>query len=183
VSLSHVEVLSEVLVSAPPVGVDHADSLISSNLMEVGVSNVVLLSIRWESSVGMWGVVVLVDFSDVPLPLGDHALLLLLSQKIKHEGLVQVPDQEDVDNSNSVLVSQSSNFPEGVTEWVLEESGKVFECSPFLGHVSWLLGLSNELGVITISLLGQSSELILVLTRQLTFRSCQLSRACWGFRT
>ena len=53
-SLSHVEVLSEVLVSAPPVGVDHADSLISSNLMEVGVSNVVLLSIRWESSVGMW---------------------------------------------------------------------------------------------------------------------------------
>ena len=100
----------------------------------------------------------LVDFSDVPLPLGDHTLLLLLSQKIKHKGLVQVPDQEDVDNSNSVLVSQSSNFPEGVTEWVLEESGKVFECSPFLGHVSWLLGLSNELGVITISLLGQSSE-------------------------
>ena len=91
-SLSHVEVLSEVLVSAPPVGVDHRDSLISSNLMEVGVSHVVLLSIRWESSVGMWGVVVLVDFSDVPLPLSDHALLLLLSQKIKHEGLVQMPD-------------------------------------------------------------------------------------------
>ena len=156
-SLSHVEVLSEVLVSAPPVGVDHRDSLISSNLMEVGVSHVVLLSIRWESSVGMWGVVVLVDFSDVPLPLSDHALLLLLSQKIKHEGLVQMPDQEDVDDSNSVLVSKSSNFPEGVTEWVLEESGKVFECSPFLCHVSWLLGLSNELGVITISLLGQSS--------------------------
>ena len=161
VSLSHVEVLSEVLVSAPPVGVDHADSLISSNLMEVGVSNVVLLSISWESSVRVWGVVVLVDLSNVPLPLGDHALLLLLRQKVEHEGLVQVPDQEDVDNSNSVLVSKSGNFPEGVTEWVLEESGEVFECSPFLCHVSWLLGLSNELSVITIGLLGQSSIRIL----------------------
>lgn len=160
VSLSHVEVLSEVLVSAPPVGVDHRDSLISSNLMEVGVSNVVLLSIGWESSIGMWGVVVLVDFSDVPLPLGDHALLLLLSQKIKHEGLVQVPDQEYVDNSDSILVSKSSNFPEGVTEWVLEESSEVFECSPFLCHVSWLLGLSNELSVITIGLLSQGSNRI-----------------------
>ena len=157
-SFSHVEVLSEVLISAPPVGVDHADSLISSNLMEVGVSDVVLLSISWESSIGMWGVVVLVDFSDVPLPLGDHALLLLLGQKIKHEGLVQMPDQENVDNSNSVLVSESSNFPEGVTEWILEEPSKVLECSPLLGHVSWLLGLSNELGVITIGLLSQSSE-------------------------
>ena len=182
-SLSHVEVLSEVLVSAPPVGVDHADSLISSNLMEVRVSDVVLLSISWESSVSVWGIVVLVDLSDVPFPLSDHTLFLLLCEEVEDEGLVQVPDQEDVDNSNSVLIGQSSNFPEGVTEWVLEESGKVFECSPFLGHVSWLLGLSNELGVITISLLGQSSELILVLTRQLTFRSCQLSRACWGFRT
>ena len=137
-SLSHVEVLSEVLVSAPPVGVDHRDSLISSNLMEVGVSHVVLLSIRWESSVGMWGVVVLVDFSDVPLPLSDHALLLLLGQKIKHEGLVQMPDQENVDNSNSVLVSESSNFPEGVTEWILEESSNIFKGSPFLCHISWL---------------------------------------------
>ena len=157
-SLSHIEVLSEVLVSAPPVGMDHGDSLISSDLMEVGVSHVVLLSISWESSVGMWGVVVLVDLSDVPLPLGDHALLLLLSQKIKHEGLIQVKDQEDVDNSNSVLVSKGGNFPEGVTEWVLKESGEVLESSPFLSHVSWLLSLSNELGVITISLLGQSSK-------------------------
>lgn len=160
-SLSHVEVLSEVLVSAPPVGVDHRDSLISSDLMEVRVSHVVLLSISWESSVRMWGVVVLVDLSDVPLPLSDHALLLLLGQKIKHERLVQVPDKEDVDNSDSVLVSKGGNFPEGVTEWILEESGEVFECSPFLCHVSWLLSLSYELSVITISLLGQSSEQLL----------------------
>ena len=34
-SLSHVEILSEVLISAPPVGVDHADLLVLSDLMEV----------------------------------------------------------------------------------------------------------------------------------------------------
>lgn len=158
VSFSHVEVLSEVLISAPPVGVDHADSLISSNLMEVGVSNVVLLSISWESSIGVWGVIVLVDLSDVPLPLSDHTLFLLLGQKVKNEGLVQMPNQEDVDNSNSVLVCKGSNFPEGVTEWILEEPSEVLEGSPFLGHVSWLLGLGNELSVITIGLLGQGSE-------------------------
>ena len=156
-SFSHIEVLSEVLISAPPVGVDHADSLISSNLMEVGVSDVILLSIRWKSSISVRGVVVLVHLSDVPFPLSDHAFFLLLGQKVKNEGLVQMPDQEDVDNSNSVLICKSSNFPEGVTEWVLEESSKVFESSPFLCHVSWLLGLGNELSVITIGLLGQSS--------------------------
>ena len=74
--------------------------------------------------------------------------------------MVQVPDQEDVDNSNSVLIRKGGNFPEGVTEWVLEESCNILEGSPFLGHVSWLLGLGNELGVITIGLLGQSSMLI-----------------------
>ena len=50
-SLSHIEVLSEILISAPPISVDHADSLISSNLMEVGVSNIVLLVISWHSSI------------------------------------------------------------------------------------------------------------------------------------
>ena len=45
VPLPHLEVLSEILISAPPVSVDHADSLVPSHLMEVGVSNVVLLAV------------------------------------------------------------------------------------------------------------------------------------------
>ena len=84
-SLSHVEVLSEVLVSAPPVGMDHADSLISSNLMEVGVSNIVLLSIRWESSIGVWTIVELVVFSNVPSPLIHHIFFLHFSKKVEDE--------------------------------------------------------------------------------------------------
>jgi hypothetical protein len=58
--------------------VDHADSLVSSDLMEVRVSDIVLLSICWESSVGVWAIVVLVDLSNMPFPLSDHALFLLL---------------------------------------------------------------------------------------------------------
>jgi len=53
VLLSHFEVLSEVLVSAPPVGPNHADSLVSPDLMEVRVSHIVLLSVYWESSVSV----------------------------------------------------------------------------------------------------------------------------------
>ena len=85
VFLSHVEVLSEVLVSAPPVGVDHADSLVSSNLMEVRVSDIVLLSIGWESSVGVRAIVVLVNLSNMPFPLGNHTFFLLLGEQEEDE--------------------------------------------------------------------------------------------------
>jgi hypothetical protein len=82
VSFSHLKVLSEVLVSAPPVSVDHRDSLISSDLMEVGISDIVFLVISWHSSIRVWGVVMLIDLSNVPLPLGDHRFLLFLSYEI-----------------------------------------------------------------------------------------------------
>ena len=72
VSLSHFEVLSEVLISAPPVSVDHANSLISSNLMEVGISHIVLLVISWHSSITVRSRVMTVDFSNVPLPFFNH---------------------------------------------------------------------------------------------------------------
>ena len=85
VFLSHVEVLSEVLVSAPPVGVDHADSLVSSNLMEVRVSDIVLLSIGWESSVGVRAIVVLVNLSNMPFPLSNHTFFLLLGEQEENE--------------------------------------------------------------------------------------------------
>ena len=80
VSLSHLEVLSEVLVSAPPVRVDHAHSLVSLHLMEVGVSHVVLLAVRWQTSVRVRVVVVLVVITNMPSPLRHHVLLLLFSQ-------------------------------------------------------------------------------------------------------
>jgi hypothetical protein len=74
-SLSHFEVLSEVLVSAPPIGPNHTKSLVSSNLMEIRVSNIVLLSVDWHSSISMWCTVLLVDFTESVSPMLDHSFL------------------------------------------------------------------------------------------------------------
>ena len=156
-SLSHIKVLSEVLISAPPVGVDHRNALVSSNLMEVGVSNVVLLAIDWESPICMGSVIEFIDLANVPFPLSDHAFFLLLGQEIEHEGLVQVPNEEHIDDSDSVLACKLCNLPEGVAKWILKEPRDVLECSPFLSHVSGLRSLCNELSEITVSFLSKSS--------------------------
>jgi len=76
-SLSHVEILSEHLVSAPPICVDHSDFLVSSDLMEVCVSYVVFVTISWETSVRVGTIIMLVDFSNVPFPLGNHIFFFL----------------------------------------------------------------------------------------------------------
>ena len=86
--LSHFEVLSEVLISAPPIGMDHTDLLVLPHLMEIGISDIILLPVGGEPSVGMGGIVMLIDFSDMPLPSRDHALLLLLSNKTHNERLI-----------------------------------------------------------------------------------------------
>lgn len=76
VSLSHLEILSEVLVSAPPVGPDHAQSLVSSNLMEVRVSHVVLLSVYRESAIRVRSTMSLVSLADSVSPVEDHSFLV-----------------------------------------------------------------------------------------------------------
>jgi len=158
VPLSHLEVLSEVLVSAPPVGVDHADSLVSLLLMEVRVSHIVLLTICWETSVRVRVVVVLIVITNVPSPLRHHVLFLLLRQQVEHERLIEVENQKNVEESNSVLVGQGSNLPEGVAERVFEEPGNVLECSPSLSSVSWLRSLIDKLADIAIGLLSKCSR-------------------------
>lgn len=85
-SLSHLEVLSEVLVSAPPVGPDHVESLVSSHLMEVRVSHIVLLSVDRESSVSVGSAVCLVCLTESVSPVLNHSLLLYT--KILKLGLV-----------------------------------------------------------------------------------------------
>ena len=79
VLLPHLEVLSEVLISAPPVGPDHADSLVSSHLMEVRVSHVVLLPINWEPPVSVGRIIRLVGLSIDPSPLLDHLFLFYIA--------------------------------------------------------------------------------------------------------
>ncbi len=76
VALSHLEVLPEVLVAAPPVGPDHIEALVAAGLMEVGVADVVLLSVDGESAVSVAGTVLLADLAQAVAPVLDHAFLL-----------------------------------------------------------------------------------------------------------
>lgn len=75
-SLSHLEVLSEVLVSAPPVGPDHAESLVPSDLMEVRVSHIVLLSVHRVSAVRVSRPVCLVSLTNPVSPVEAHSFLV-----------------------------------------------------------------------------------------------------------
>ena len=76
VALSHLEVLSEVLISAPPVGPDHIQALVTASLMEVRIADVVLLSIDGESAISVRGTVLLAHLTESVAPVLNHTLLL-----------------------------------------------------------------------------------------------------------
>ena len=82
-ALSHFEVLTEVLISAPPVGPDHVQTLVPAHLMEVGVSHVVLLPINREPPVSVGRAMGLVGLTQAVPPVLDHALLLYKTVSIQ----------------------------------------------------------------------------------------------------
>ena len=84
VLLSHFELLSEVLVTAPPVEVHHTESLVSSDLMEVRVAHVVLDTVHWHSTVSVAHGVELVRLSNSVSPVLNHSLLSVLDHHIEH---------------------------------------------------------------------------------------------------
>ena len=86
--LAHLEVLAEVLVSAPPVEMDHVKSLVSANLMEIAIADIVLLSVSRETSISVGKAMFIVGFSDVPSPVFNHLLFLLLDHNIQQTALV-----------------------------------------------------------------------------------------------
>ena len=84
-------------------------------------------------------------------------LLTVLDHNPEEEGLVQVEDQQQPDETDSVLLDQGLHFPVEITEGVLEETSDVLECSPLLCHIARLSCGSNELSKVTISLLCKGS--------------------------
>ena len=74
-SLSHLEVLPEVLISAPPVGPYHINLLVSLLLMEVGIPHVVLFPVNWIPIAFMRRVMKLIHLTDYIPPMSDHSLL------------------------------------------------------------------------------------------------------------
>ena len=156
--LAHLEVLAEVLVTAPPVRVDHAEALGTANLMEVGISHIVLDTIHRHPSVTVQGAVSLVDLADSPAPVVAHLLLLVLHHGPKKEAAPQVEDYQAPDEAHAVLIMERLTLPVGIAEWVFEEAGDVLERSPFLRVVTGLLGLVYELSEVTISVFSESSK-------------------------
>ena len=156
--LAHLEVLAEVLVTAPPVHVDHVKALGTANLMEVGISHIVLDTIDWHPSVTIQGAVSLVDLTDSPAPVVAHLLLLVLHHDVEKEAAPQVEDDKAPDEAHAVLLMEAFSLPVGIAEWVFEEAGDVLERSPFLRVVTGLLGLVHKLSKVTISVLSESSK-------------------------
>ena len=156
--LAHLEVLAEVLVTAPPVHVDHVKALGTANLMEVGISHIVLDTIDWHPSVTIQGAVSLVDLTNSPAPVVAHLLLLVLHHDVEKEAAPQVEDDEAPDEAHAVLLMEAFSLPVGIAEWVFEEAGDVLERSPFLRVVAGLLGLVHKLSKVTISVLSESSK-------------------------
>ena len=85
VLLSHFEVFAEVLVSAPPVQVDHAEAFAPEGLVEVGVADIVFDLVDGHSPILVAGVVVSVGLANLVLPVLDHLLLLVLHQHPQQE--------------------------------------------------------------------------------------------------
>ena len=72
VLFTHLEVLSEVLVSAPPVQVNSLNTLVSANLMEVRVTNVVLFVVVRHWSWIYWVWMLVINLTDRISPGSNH---------------------------------------------------------------------------------------------------------------
>jgi hypothetical protein len=83
VFLAHLEIFTEVLVSAPPVQVDHTESFVSTDLMEVRVSHIVLFTVSRVTTITNSSSVSFIYFSNVPSPVHAHAFFLVLNDNVK----------------------------------------------------------------------------------------------------
>ena len=156
--LAHFEVLAEVLVTAPPVQVDHAETLVAPDLMEVRVPNVVLDAIGWESSVAVESTVSLVRLTNPVTPVVNHPLLLVLDHSVEKEAAPEMEDDHAPEESHAVLPMEWLCFPVDIAQGVLEEASNVFERSPSLGIVTRLFSVVDKFEKVAISILGQGSS-------------------------
>ena len=159
VLFAHLEVLAEVLVTAPPVEMDHAEALVTAHLMEVGVPDVVLDSVGGESAITIELAVSLVSLTDSVAPVLDELLLLVLDHHVEEEATPKVEDDEAPHDTNAVLGEERVHLPVQVADGVLHEASNVLEGSPSLGLITGLFSAVDELAEVAISVLGQRSKL------------------------
>ena len=176
VLLAHFEILAEVLVTAPPVQVDHAQAFVPSNLMEVRVADVVLFTIGRETAIPYSHRVPLVGLTQMPAPVLNHPLFLVFNHGVEEEALIQMEAKQHPHESDAISVMQWLHLPVSVREGIFKESRNILESPPFLCVVTWFLRLVDEFGVVTISRFGQCSKQHHSVTHyqtfELTFQSC-----------
>ena len=126
--------------------------------MEVRVAHVVLDAVHGESTVAGQARVRLVSLTDAIAPMLNHLLFLVLDHHVKKEAAPEVEDHQGPHEAHAVLLVEPICFPVEVAHWVLEEASDVFEGSPSLCVVSWLLGVVHEFAEVTVGVLGQSSD-------------------------
>ena len=85
-------------------------------------------------------------------------------------------DEEEPEETDSVLSMEGVHLPVNIAEGVLEEPSDVLECSPLLGHITGLSSGHHKLVEITIGLLCEGSNVGIRCENRNTCQSCQLSR-------
>ena len=83
--------------------------------------------------------------------------LTVLDHDPEEEGLVQVEDQQDPEETDAVLLMERLDLPVEVSKRIFEESSDVLKGSPLLCHVTRLSCGHNKLSEITIGLLSECS--------------------------
>jgi len=158
VLFTHLEVLAEVLVTTPPVEVDHAQALITAHLMEVGVPDVVLDPVGWQPTVTVLQSMSFVSLTDAVAPVLNHLLLLVLDHHVEEERAPAVEDHHAPHESHAILCKEWVHLPVDIADRVLNEPSDVLEGSPALSLISRLLSAVDELAEVTVGVLSQRSK-------------------------
>ena len=156
--LAHLEIFAEVLVTTPPVKMNHGDSLVPQTLMEVRVPDVVLFTVSGHTTISDSKRVFAVGLSQMPSPVLNHLLLLVLNHNVEEERLVKMERQRNPHETDAVGLVERVHLPVSVCEGVLEETGDILEGSPFLRFVAWFLGVSDKLHEVTVSFFLEGSK-------------------------
>eukprot|EP00997_Jenningsia_sp_PLL12_P006704 NODE_3274_length_793_cov_117.420699_g2733_i0.p1 GENE.NODE_3274_length_793_cov_117.420699_g2733_i0~~NODE_3274_length_793_cov_117.420699_g2733_i0.p1 ORF type:complete len:123 (-),score=2.81 NODE_3274_length_793_cov_117.420699_g2733_i0:145-513(-) len=119
--------------------------------MEVGISNIVLLPVSWESERFVTIVMSFTELTNKEVIFLNHLFLHVSANEVLYRRPVQMPNDKSPHESESVLVNHGEDFPIEIGSGILDESRNVLKCSPFLCIVSGLSCLINKLSEITIT--------------------------------
>ena len=132
VLLSHLEVLSEVLISCPPVCKGHGKTFFSGLLMQVRVSHIILLAVSRHSHAVVSKRLRSSNLSELVVPVLDHSFLLIFDEHIHGKTAVKLDHQQHPNWSDSMSSVEWLEFPINVAEWIFDHSSEIFEDSPSL---------------------------------------------------